>query len=46
VFQSADPRDCALDAHAKSRMRHAAELAQVEIPLESFFRKLVLKIYP
>src|SRR3954471_3706396 len=34
MLQPADPRYGAFDAHAKSGMRHAAELAQIEIPLE------------
>src|ERR1017187_3199158 len=42
VLQSADPGHGALDAHAESGVRNAAELAQVEIPLEGVFRQFVL----
>ena len=40
VFQSAHPRDEAFDAHAESAVRHRAEAAQIQIPLEGFARKL------
>src|SRR5664280_3059136 len=42
MLQSAYPGHGALDAHAESRVRNAAELAQVEIPLEGLFRQFVL----
>src|SRR5438128_1793362 len=42
VLERADPGHSALDAHAEATVRHAAELAQVQIPLEGFFWKPVL----
>src|SRR5208283_3990336 len=42
VLQAADPGHCALNAHAESRVRHTAVLAQVEIPLERLFRQAML----
>jgi hypothetical protein len=38
VIKAADPGYGAFDAHAESGVRHTAELAQIEIPLESVFR--------
>ena len=42
VIKSADPADDPLDPHAESPMRHRAETAQVEVPLERFGRQLVV----
>ncbi len=42
VLQTTDPRDRALDAHAEAAVWNAAVLAQVKIPLEGFFRQIVL----
>src|SRR6476660_6733922 len=42
MFEPADPRDDALDAHAEAAVRDAAVPAQIEVPLERFLRKLVL----
>src|SRR5579859_3612224 len=42
VLEAADPGDGALNAHAEASMRDAAELAQIEIPFESFFGQAVL----
>ena len=42
MVEAADPGHDALDAHAEAGVRHAAEAAQVEIPLERFARQLVL----
>src|SRR5689334_18008659 len=42
MFEAADPGYDALDAHAETGMRHAAEASQIQVPLERFFRKLVL----
>src|SRR5690242_21673450 len=42
VLQAADPRHRALNAHTEPAVRHAAVLAQVEIPFESFLRQSVL----
>src|SRR5579859_8227699 len=39
VLQPAYPRHGPLNAHAKACMRHAAVLAQIEIPLERLFRQ-------
>ena len=36
VFDAAQPRDDALDAHAESRVGNGAVLAQFQIPLERF----------
>jgi hypothetical protein len=41
VLEAADPADAALDAHAESAVRHGAETAKVEIPLERFLRQVV-----
>ena len=41
MLEAADPADAALDAHAESAVRHGAEAAQVEIPLERFLRQVV-----
>ena len=41
VLEATDPGDHALDAHAEAAMRHGAEAAQVEVPLEGFLRQLV-----
>src|SRR4029078_1250445 len=42
VFESANPADDALDAHAEAAVRDGAVAAQVEIPLEGFVRRVVL----
>ena len=42
VIERAYPRNRAFDAHAEARVRHAAIAAQVEIPLECFFRQIML----
>src|SRR5947209_6756459 len=42
VLQAADPGNGALNAHAEPSMRHAAVLAQIEIPLERRLRQPVL----
>jgi len=42
MLQAADPRDCTLYAHAEATVWNAAVLAQVKIPLEGFFRQIVL----
>src|SRR6267154_3367115 len=41
VFGAANPRDRALEAHSEAGMRHAPVAAQIEIPLERFFRQVV-----
>src|SRR3954468_15370132 len=41
VLEPADPTYRALDTHSKAGVRHSAELPQVEIPLEGFFRQVV-----
>src|ERR1700674_5883032 len=41
VFGAANPCDRALEAHSEAGMRHAAVAAQIEIPLERFFRQFV-----
>src|SRR5258708_3974788 len=41
MLQAADPRDDALDTHAEAGMRHAAVLAQIQVPLERFSGKFV-----
>src|SRR6185503_12164594 len=41
VFELADPRYDALDAHAEAAMRHGAVAAQIEIPLEGLLRQVV-----
>src|SRR6478752_4269653 len=41
VLQAAHPGHGALNAHAKPGVRHAAKLAQVQIPLERRFRQIV-----
>src|SRR5215510_5960948 len=41
VFQAADPSDGALNSHSETGMRHTAVLAQIQIPFEGFFRKVV-----
>src|SRR5215471_331238 len=38
VLQRADPGDRPLNAHAEPGVRHAAVLAQVQVPLEGFLR--------
>src|SRR5580765_2140694 len=43
VLGARDPRDRALDAQAEARVRYAAVLAQVEVPLEGLARQLVLR---
>src|ERR1051326_9115556 len=42
VLQSTHPGHSAFDAHAKSRMRHAAVLAEIQIPLKGRFRQIML----
>ena len=42
MLQAAYPSHGALDAHAESGVGHAAELAQIEVPLERLFRQFVL----
>src|SRR5208337_5332233 len=42
VLQSADPGHGSLDAHAEAGVRDAAVLAEIKIPLESFFGQIVL----
>ena len=42
MIETADPGDDPLDAHTEAAMWHAAESAQVEIPLVGFARQLVL----
>src|SRR5579872_1241231 len=42
VLEAADPGDRALNAHTEATVRYAAEFAQVEVPLERFFRQAVL----
>src|SRR5215475_9064249 len=41
VLQAAHPGHGALNAHAEPGVRHAAKLAQVQIPLEGRFREIV-----
>ena len=41
MIDAAEPGDAALDAHAEACVRHTAETAQVEIPVERLARKLV-----
>src|SRR4030095_16943114 len=42
VLQTADPGDGTFDAHAETGVRDRAVLAQIEVPLERFPRKLML----
>src|SRR5205814_6337873 len=42
VFEPADPGDDALNPHPKPAVRHAAVLAQVQIPFERLFWQTVL----
>ena len=42
MLQAAHPGDESLDAHPEAGVRNAAVFAQVQIPLESFTRELVL----
>src|SRR5580698_2487610 len=42
VLEAADPGYGALDAHTEASVRDAAELAQIEIPLERFFGQIML----
>ena len=42
MLQAADPADHPLDAHAEAAVRHGAEAAEVEIPLEGLLRQVVL----
>src|SRR5271166_5289749 len=42
VLQTADPRHGPLNPHAEPSVRHAAVLAQIEIPPERLFRQTVL----
>ena len=42
VIQAANPGNGALDAQAKTAMWHAAVAAQVQVPLEGFFGKVML----
>src|ERR1700691_3085670 len=42
MLQSADPCYSPLDAHSEARVRNAAVLAEIKIPLESLFRQIVL----
>src|SRR5206468_8827733 len=42
VVQAAEPRDASLDAHAEARVRHRAEAAEIEIPVDRLARQLVL----
>src|SRR6185436_6884409 len=42
VFELADPRHDALDAHAEAAMRHGAVAPQIQVPLERFLRQVVL----
>src|SRR5262245_39507838 len=41
MVDSANPGHYTLDAHAEAAVRHAAETAKIEIPLEGFLRELV-----
>ena len=41
MLDAAHPRGAALDSHPKTSVRDAAVAAQVEVPLKSFFGKLV-----
>ena len=41
VLQPADPGHGAFDSHAETAVGHAAEFAQVKVPLESLFGKAV-----
>src|SRR4029453_6340946 len=42
MLDPANPADHAFDPHPEAAMRHAAEAAEVEVPLEGFLGKLVL----
>ena len=42
VLQAADPGYSSLNAHAEAGVRNAAVLAEIKIPLESFFGQIVL----
>jgi len=42
VFEPADPGDSTLESHAEPSVRNTADLAQVQLPLESFFGQAVL----
>jgi len=46
VLCSANPRHHALEAHAETRMGHAAVAAKVQLPLEGLFRKFLLSQAP
>src|SRR6185437_14948537 len=42
VLEAANPAHHPLDSHAEAAVRHAAEAAQIEVPLDRFGRELVL----
>src|SRR5579872_2793434 len=42
MLQPANPRHGAFNAHAKPAMRHAAVLAQIEVPFERLLRQAML----
>src|ERR1700722_8114885 len=42
VLEATDPGDGSFDAHAEAGVGDASVLAQIEIPLEGFFGKIVL----
>jgi len=41
MLEAANPRHRTLDAHAKASVLHRAVLAQIDIPVERFFRQLM-----
>ena len=41
MLQTANPGDCALDAHTEAGMRYRAEFPQIEVPLEDLTGKPV-----
>src|SRR5262245_36321617 len=42
MLETANPGHGPLDSHAKAGMRHPAVLAEIQIPLESIFRQLMV----